>query len=249
MKLYDIVNDTLIDTGLSHITCWCDPEPVALKDNLIFYQKRSAVPYRVDIHVYDLNTGISSLIATESPYIMFFDRMVANKRAVLTWPVSEKGIDIVYLDGERKNIEGTVDLPNIDGYLGDDYLAVRIYGEQTLIKLYSFDTLELLATFEGGDHPNDDFIVSNNKLAFINKDHGITVYDPVTGETEVMDLMELIDDCGPEVRNILGHWTPWVGLKSSGENSAIFTVGGGILGVSFTVDGVTGSPIYKVIDF
>lgn len=247
-KLYDMQNDQIIDTGLNQLTCLTSPEMVVLKDNLVFYQTRSSAEYMVDIHVHDLDTGVSTTITRESPSILYGD-MSANREAVLTYPVSESGIDIVYLDGTRINLgEGYC-----FGFLGDAHLAIRSTSESsTLIDLYSTNPLELVSSFELFEVQQPGFLIANNKLVFVNDGSGLTIYDPSTGETTVMEFNDLISDCGASVHDIFNQpsirITPMIELFPAGENSAVYWVRT-FLGFPMTVDGVKGTSVYKVIDF
>ncbi|MBD3389336.1 hypothetical protein GF415_00050 [Candidatus Micrarchaeota archaeon] len=253
IKAYDVEKDEIIDTGISRLTCNRLPEVAIIKDNLLFYQTLSEnSEYELDIHAYNLNTGDTTTIATNSPGIFVPSEMPANKRAVITdVGYYATSIGLIFFDGERKNIEVCEGEELIGGaYLGDDYLAVSVYTEsQASIRLYSIDSLELVAAFGDLDLAKGDFIMVNNKLAFVNSEHGITVYDPITDTTEVITPEEILGDCNIESQEAL-DWLggQFVGLHATGTNSAVYTVES-FWGVNYTVDGVSGPILYRLIDF
>ncbi len=246
IKAYDTETQKMTDLGFGTPDGVVDPSPAILAKDLLYYSSPSAIQGKVDINVYDLGTGQTKTIATASPDI-WINPPVASTKAIITLPVSGdiNSLDIVYMDGSRRTI--AVGSPYPLATLGEDYVAVSDGAGK--VSLFSLETAQLVGSF--GLDVNGQFAIVNNKLAYLDQNSALSVYDPATNSTKVTSLADLLRDCGPDVQSILPGQTagiaPMLMLLPNDDTSVILTVDT-VFGVDFNVNGAKGNPVYKVID-
>lgn len=246
IKIFDFQNQAFRDLGIGSYNPVQNPSPAILAKNKLYYLSPSNVTDKTDMNVYDLNDGSSKVIAADSPPIYMFNNPSASTKGIATFSSSgnNRSVDFLYVSGERKTLTSDGDYPAVS--VGEDYLTVS-NGGQTKVTIYAIDDLSPVKTLDA----TFAFFV-DNLLVFQNPSNGVTTYEPASDKTATVGFDELIKGCGPDVESVFGGdsgvgMSPLLHLFQNDDKSVVVTIDT-IFGFSFNVNGVSGSPIYRVID-